>query len=351
MKMSFILICYNQVNEIDQALASIFSQKLEFSYEVIVSDDGSSDGTLERIHAWQQQYPEQLKLLVHPRDNTQKYHALTRITNSIRCALKAMSGDYFCMIDGDDIYVSDNFAAQAIAVMEKNHTVNTVVFDFEYRYPEHAKRAFVGDLTRGTIKDKNRFVRKFYIHSGSHVFRNTLSSQRIEKLLSCPLLIDNVIVPFFIQHGDLYYIPEIAYSYKTYGGLWDTTPQEEQAVYTPIIALSLKEIAPQFRWAALARGKKHLSLLYKKRLLLKKALTLESFNILQKIAKKSGDHFFLTLLNWEEASLAEKLYAKIYFIAAHMRFFLEKMLRIPRMSFLKKWIEKLCFLKKTTVEK
>ena len=51
MKLSIVIICWNDWKVIEDCLRSIFQGTHEIEYEVIVSDNGSSDGSVERIRA------------------------------------------------------------------------------------------------------------------------------------------------------------------------------------------------------------------------------------------------------------------------------------------------------------
>ena len=47
MELSIIILTYNGEFYLDEVLASIFHQKTQFSFEVIIIDSGSSDRSLE----------------------------------------------------------------------------------------------------------------------------------------------------------------------------------------------------------------------------------------------------------------------------------------------------------------
>ena len=51
MKLSIVIICWNDLRVIKDCLASIYSRQLGLTFEVIVSDNGSSDGSVEYIHS------------------------------------------------------------------------------------------------------------------------------------------------------------------------------------------------------------------------------------------------------------------------------------------------------------
>ena len=51
MKLSIVIICWNDWKVIEDCLRSIFESKPKIEFEVIVSDNGSTDGSVERIRA------------------------------------------------------------------------------------------------------------------------------------------------------------------------------------------------------------------------------------------------------------------------------------------------------------
>jgi glycosyltransferase involved in cell wall biosynthesis len=56
MKCSIVMATKNKVDYLQKVLASIFRQKVPFSYEVIVVDDGSTDTTSEVCKNFDVQY-------------------------------------------------------------------------------------------------------------------------------------------------------------------------------------------------------------------------------------------------------------------------------------------------------
>ena len=49
MKVSFLVTYYNQQDYVEESMNSILNIKKEFDWEILVGDDGSTDGTLEKI--------------------------------------------------------------------------------------------------------------------------------------------------------------------------------------------------------------------------------------------------------------------------------------------------------------
>ncbi len=99
---SILTITYNQRDFVDETLGSALSQAWP-NLEVVVADDGSTDGTLERLQRWAARYPNQLKLL------TGANLGITRNTNR---GLRACTGTFIAFQGGDDVLLPGKIAAQ-----------------------------------------------------------------------------------------------------------------------------------------------------------------------------------------------------------------------------------------------
>lgn len=102
-KVSILIISYNQRDYVEEALESAINQDYE-NLEVVISDDGSTDGTAEIIAEWQSRYPKRLVALLN-KENV----GITRNTNR---GLHACTGDFIAFQGGDDILLPGKITAQ-----------------------------------------------------------------------------------------------------------------------------------------------------------------------------------------------------------------------------------------------
>ena len=67
-KVSVCVVTYNQENLIERCLNSILSQEVNFSIEIIVGDDGSTDRTRTIINQFKNRYPKIVKPIFHEKN-------------------------------------------------------------------------------------------------------------------------------------------------------------------------------------------------------------------------------------------------------------------------------------------
>jgi glycosyltransferase involved in cell wall biosynthesis len=104
-KVSVCVITYNHEKHIRLCLQSIIDQVSDFSFEVIVGDDFSTDGTREIIREFVEKYPKIVKPIFHKKNigGNQNYF-------SVHGSAKGL---YVAHIDGDDYALPGKLQIQA----------------------------------------------------------------------------------------------------------------------------------------------------------------------------------------------------------------------------------------------
>jgi len=122
-KLSVVVSCYNQCDYIAECLESILAQQVDFPYEIIISDDCSTDGTGDIVNNYGAMYPDRIRVL----QNTQNLGAAR---NYFR-AHNAATGDYVAHIDGDDVMLAGKLQRQ-VDVLDRQPNCNLVIHRARY---------------------------------------------------------------------------------------------------------------------------------------------------------------------------------------------------------------------------
>lgn len=105
------LTTYNQEDYIAQTLQSIIDQKHNYKYEILVSDDCSTDGTQSVIEDFYKKYPE----IIKPVYNEKNLGAM----NNYYATIARAKGKYIMGCGGDDYWLPGKVEKQ-ITFMEEN---------------------------------------------------------------------------------------------------------------------------------------------------------------------------------------------------------------------------------------
>jgi glycosyltransferase involved in cell wall biosynthesis len=99
-KVSVVLLAYNQEKFIEQAINSILMQETNFNYEILIAEDFSTDNTRNIVIEFQKKYPDKIGVLLPDRNlNSNKYFVQV---------LETARGEYIALLDGDDFWTSPN---------------------------------------------------------------------------------------------------------------------------------------------------------------------------------------------------------------------------------------------------
>lgn len=234
-KLSVIVPCFNLKDYIIPCVESLLSQACSFTFEILVADDASTDGSRELLQQLAMSVGRsQLKVIAH--ENNQG------LTQNLRGLLALAKGDYIAYLDGDDLalpgklqmqvdfldgnpgcgicyhesevfdsatgktlslYSRDFYNAryvprsaglkdlvlygtflQASSVMFRRHTQLFEVLDPECRiivdYPMHVANAALGG---GSIDRIDEVLGRYRIHSSSFGAQTSRSAERREAVL------------------------------------------------------------------------------------------------------------------------------------------------------------------------
>lgn len=107
-EISVIIPNYNCKQYLAKALSSVIAQK-NVNLEIIVVDDGSTDGSVEWLRKAQNTFPQ---LVILEQENT-------GVVNVRNRAIAASKGDYIAFLDADD-YWSDDKLYEQLGYMKEN---------------------------------------------------------------------------------------------------------------------------------------------------------------------------------------------------------------------------------------
>ena len=98
MKVSVLMITYNQDQFVGQAIESVLGQQVDFEYELVIGEDCSTDRTREIVTSFGEKFPDRIRLLL-PKSNL-------GMQENFKTTLAACSGQYVAVLEGDDYWTS-----------------------------------------------------------------------------------------------------------------------------------------------------------------------------------------------------------------------------------------------------
>ena len=165
---SVIIPVFNRRETIGRAIDSVLNQSFQGNVEIIVSDDGSSDGTIEYV---KRTYSN--KVVVIEKNTSEQGASAAR-----NRGLKRAKGEYICFLDSDDFYKS-NFIDDLYQVI---HSASNIGYAF-CRVNKLEKKDNSCIESAWTKRNLNKFAKKYHVLYSSRCI-HTISIMVSRKILN-----------------------------------------------------------------------------------------------------------------------------------------------------------------------
>lgn len=216
---SVCMIAYNHREFISQAIEGVLLQKTNFSFELVIGEDKSPDGTLEICLEYQRLHPKIVRILDRDKNLGMQRNFME--------TLKACEGKYVAICEGDDYWTDPNKLQKQVDFMQSHP---------EFSISHHRLKIIENDISispyitpsspaETTFED---LARRQHIATASCLFRN--------KLFEFPDVFLKVHgTDYFLNllnanHGKIGFIDEVMGVYRVHGqGEWSSRTAEDRA--------------------------------------------------------------------------------------------------------------------------
>ncbi len=222
MKVSIIVLTYNQEQFIAQAVNSALMQEVDFDYEILIGDDASTDRTAEIVLGLQAAHPGSIRVLQRDKTEAQaeRKRGLGGKTNFVQ-AFEACHGKYIALLDGDDYWIDRNKLQKQVDFLEANPDF-AICFTNVSAFHEDGSREpeNLCPPDQRDVSTLEHLLLGNFIPACSVMFRRGL----VEELPGWYLKLKMGDWPLYIllaPHGKIKYFNEVTAAYRMHGsGSW-----------------------------------------------------------------------------------------------------------------------------------
>lgn len=226
MDLSIIIISHNQRDLLKRCIESVLAQNILLDYEIIISDDSSTDGSWELALKYSLEY-HNIKVT---QCNTDDYHPSNTSERSgwNRCnGYKIAIGKYIAHIDGDD-YLKDgtNIYSKQIELLEKFQQCSCCMAnDYVLKEGDDISKAVLKHkehFKTGEILTSERYIKTIFRESHCFVYRRNSDVDPVN--LYGGYYVDAMITDHHLQFGDIICLDDAGYVYVQYKkSIWNET--------------------------------------------------------------------------------------------------------------------------------
>lgn len=127
-EVSITCLAFNHEKYIRRALEGFVTQKTSFSFEVLIHDDASTDGTADIIREYEEKYPDIIKPIYQSENQYSKGIEITRTY-----LWPKAQGKYIATCEGDDFWCDENKLQKQYDFLEAHPDYSACVHCAEYR--------------------------------------------------------------------------------------------------------------------------------------------------------------------------------------------------------------------------
>ncbi len=201
---------YNMEAFIAEALDSWLAQKTSFQFDIIISDDGSTDGTCDVVRRYIEKYPN-IRLI--------STGHIGKMPNFIR-SLKESKGKYIALCDGDDYWIDPEKLQKQVDFMESHPDfsecfTNSCVLNTETGKKKIAKTKIWDEAdTEGLLQHRdNDNVQMSPGHTSTFLYRNQ-NLQEYPEWMYGDVMTDFPLYMLMSKYGKAKFINEITSVYR-----------------------------------------------------------------------------------------------------------------------------------------
>ena len=203
---------YNHKPYLEQTLEGFLSQKTSFSFEVIINDDVSTDGSRELLDQYEKKYPDIIKVIFQ---NENQYAKKKKIVFDILAPIAR--GKYIAICEGDD-YWSDPYKLQRqVDVMEKEKNCSVCVHKVRDIDKDGKKlpNTYPSELVKEGLIQQEEFIKmlfapsRYWFHVNSFLFRAKYLKKfngEYPEFIKVSGVGDVPLTWLLVNEGDIFYI-------------------------------------------------------------------------------------------------------------------------------------------------
>jgi glycosyltransferase involved in cell wall biosynthesis len=145
-KVSAVVLTYNQEKYIEQTIESIINQKVDFEFEIIIGEDHSTDNTLNLVNRYKTSYPDLIHIITSNEN-------IGLLLNYRRC-IKACQGEYIAVTGGDDYWQDSQKLTLQVDYLDQNPSCGMVYSDCIIRFESTNHQVLKSRLNKTLSKTK-----------------------------------------------------------------------------------------------------------------------------------------------------------------------------------------------------
>lgn len=217
LKVAVVVTTYNQEKYIKTALDSIVNQKTNFKFELVVSDDCSTDNTANILIEYAQKYPS----IIRPIFNKTNMGAM----NNYICTLASIKAKYVAICDGDDFWTNNYKLQKQVDFLDANEDFAICFHQTEIFFEDNSRPVEISPQNIKSETSLKDLLLGNYIPANAVMYRWAFNEVNFAQIFP-----QNIVPGDYFTHllhaqkGKIKFFNEVLSSYRRHAnGFWWVT--------------------------------------------------------------------------------------------------------------------------------
>lgn len=226
-KLTVVTTTYNQEKYIGQAIDGMLMQKTNFPFQIVISNDCSTDKTGEILEKYQKENPEKIKIINHEKN-------LGAMGNFINTLSQIKDTEYVALCDGDDYWTDENKLQKQVDFLDNNKEFNICFHKSKLFYENQEKEGSIIPENIQEVTTIEDLVVQNYVVANSVVYRWQFNNKNLEEIFPNDIVPGDYYVHLLhAQSGKVKMIDEVMSAYRRHeDGMWWSNDNENKENFT-----------------------------------------------------------------------------------------------------------------------
>lgn len=213
-EVSVCIITYRQEEYIRQCLDSVFMQKTNFEFEVIVGEDASPDNTREILLEYKEKYGDKLVLVLHDKNQG--------VSKNARSVYAKVRGKYIANVEGDDFWTDEYKLQKQYDVLEAHPEYSAACTNFmSVSSQGDILKSNYLNLKTDIVKTMDDWIKEGYSIHTCTIFRRNIFPETGEEYVKLktakPTMGDLITFTLLYDAGNIYVFNEVMAAHRAAG--------------------------------------------------------------------------------------------------------------------------------------
>ncbi|MCP9754725.1 glycosyltransferase [Lacihabitans sp. CCS-44] len=220
------LLTYNHAKFITQSIESVVNQKTNFSFEIIIGDDHSTDGTSQIVDQYAAEYPELIKVVRGKTNGGPQPNSIRILENS--------QGKYMAALEGDDYWIDPLKLQKQTDFMEQNPDFAICFTNTRVEFFENNEEPYLLNSTieKDVFELKDLIAETEVWFMGTATLFYTMSSIfPVQPWFHKTKSGDIPMIMLAARHGKIKYLPDVTAAYRRHSAGASNTDHKDDAKF------------------------------------------------------------------------------------------------------------------------